>query len=536
MAMDIRRGFRIGPWSVSPLTGEIASNGQSVHLEPKVMEVLVVLAEQPESVVLRDELLEKVWGARAAISDEPLTRCIAQLRQSFGDSSRDPRFIQTLPKRGYRLMVPVEPIEATPDPAASGQAVRPSPRESTRGDALHLWQRVGLVVALASVGVISYFALPLIMSADESEWLDSCQIETVEQPFRVIDDRAYALCTEGVEEMRERTVASLGFAMDSFWRAIEIEPNYGSAIVNLARSMVLLPSYQDFPDPRDCSYDNSAVGQAGCYEAALKLLDLYISDVPYIESYVYGIKGYIYSKQHEWPLAAVMFERAVNDRRNDSDMWQWYSQFYAGVGSIESALEAIQQAYQLNPDSGVVLDRYGVILMWLERDDEAALRFGEAAQFPHVPYEASHLVWSIRNGQWEDVRRLLEQHAGPGRTGAAWIDDFFAGLSDETARGRAIAAVEAAIQANDLSGQYIYGAWALLGEPARAIDAARRMLEDHPEDMSIEFLFAPETRELRQHDGFIEIVRMLGLDSYWSANPANCPSLFERPGERNWCN
>ena len=65
-AMDMQGGFRIGPWTVSPLTGEIESDGRSVHLEPKVMEVLVILAEKAESVVLREELLDRVWGPRAA--------------------------------------------------------------------------------------------------------------------------------------------------------------------------------------------------------------------------------------------------------------------------------------------------------------------------------------------------------------------------------------------------------------------------------------------------------------------------------------
>ena len=127
--MDIKRGFRIGSWAVSPLTGEIRSADQAVHLEPKVMEVLMVLAEKAESVVLRDELLASVWGARAATSDEPLTRCIAQLRQSLGDSSRNPTFIQTVPKRGYRLMVPALPLEDQREavrPAASAKAGAPS--------------------------------------------------------------------------------------------------------------------------------------------------------------------------------------------------------------------------------------------------------------------------------------------------------------------------------------------------------------------------------------------------------------------------
>lgn len=111
MSVDLQRGFRIGQWTVYPLKGEILSVNGAVHLEPKVMEVLVTLAEGAEDVVQRETLLNNVWGRRAAISDEPLTRCIAQLRRALGDSWRDPEFIETVPKRGYRLKVAVEPLQ-----------------------------------------------------------------------------------------------------------------------------------------------------------------------------------------------------------------------------------------------------------------------------------------------------------------------------------------------------------------------------------------------------------------------------------------
>jgi TolB-like protein/DNA-binding winged helix-turn-helix (wHTH) protein/Tfp pilus assembly protein PilF len=96
---------------VLPLTSEIQGPAGSVHLEPKVMEVLVALARQPGHVVERDTLLSEVWGARGAVSDEPLTRCIAELRRALGDSPRAPSFIQTIPKRGYRLICEAGPLE-----------------------------------------------------------------------------------------------------------------------------------------------------------------------------------------------------------------------------------------------------------------------------------------------------------------------------------------------------------------------------------------------------------------------------------------
>ncbi len=116
--MELKQGFKIGPWEVRPLTGEVSGAAGVVHVEPKVMEVLLALAQQPGEVVEREELLRRIWGSRAAVSDEPLTRCIAELRRALGDSRQAPTYIQTIPKRGYRLLSPVVPLPRSAAPAA----------------------------------------------------------------------------------------------------------------------------------------------------------------------------------------------------------------------------------------------------------------------------------------------------------------------------------------------------------------------------------------------------------------------------------
>ncbi len=110
MHADLKNGFQLGPWQVLPLHGEIQGALGSTHLEPKVMEVLVVLARHAGQVVERETLLQSIWGARGAVSDEPLTRCIAALRRALGDSRQAPSYIQTVPKRGYRLISAVAPL------------------------------------------------------------------------------------------------------------------------------------------------------------------------------------------------------------------------------------------------------------------------------------------------------------------------------------------------------------------------------------------------------------------------------------------
>jgi TolB-like protein/DNA-binding winged helix-turn-helix (wHTH) protein/Tfp pilus assembly protein PilF len=129
--VELKQGFKLGAFEVRPLTGEVFGADGTAHLEPKVMEVLAALAQRPGEVVEREELLARVWGARAAVADEPLTRCIAELRRVLGDSRQTPAFIQTIPKRGYRLLCPVTPLAArtplaaTPQQHSSETAERP---------------------------------------------------------------------------------------------------------------------------------------------------------------------------------------------------------------------------------------------------------------------------------------------------------------------------------------------------------------------------------------------------------------------------
>ena len=106
----LRKGFRLGDWIVRPIEGVVLGANESRHLQPKTMDVLVCLAESSGQAMTRDELIARVWGANA-VSDEPLTRCIHELRRALDDDRGEPTFIQTIPKRGYRLLKEVHELE-----------------------------------------------------------------------------------------------------------------------------------------------------------------------------------------------------------------------------------------------------------------------------------------------------------------------------------------------------------------------------------------------------------------------------------------
>jgi DNA-binding winged helix-turn-helix (wHTH) protein len=96
--------FRIGEFHhVEPLLNTVAGPAGTTRLEPKVMQVLVCLAAQAGQVVPKERLMRTVWPD-TAVGDDVLTRCISELRRLFGDDAREPRFIETIPKSGYRLI------------------------------------------------------------------------------------------------------------------------------------------------------------------------------------------------------------------------------------------------------------------------------------------------------------------------------------------------------------------------------------------------------------------------------------------------
>jgi TolB-like protein/DNA-binding winged helix-turn-helix (wHTH) protein len=112
---DLRQGFQIGGWKIEPLRGAITSpQGDERHLEPKVMDVFVRLAEQANEVVTREQLLNAVWTDHVA-ADELLTGAISDLRQALRADGQEDGRIETVPKVGYRLVGDVaRPDESAP--------------------------------------------------------------------------------------------------------------------------------------------------------------------------------------------------------------------------------------------------------------------------------------------------------------------------------------------------------------------------------------------------------------------------------------
>lgn len=104
--------LEIGGWRARHLSGELAhADGARCRLEPKVMDLLMVLARQPGAVVTRAHLLATLWPGMV-VGDDTLARAVSKLRQALGDDARAPQYIETIAKRGYRLLAGVRTLHA----------------------------------------------------------------------------------------------------------------------------------------------------------------------------------------------------------------------------------------------------------------------------------------------------------------------------------------------------------------------------------------------------------------------------------------
>lgn len=192
--------LRIGDWLLVPSAHTLQREGQVHRLPKRLVELLLHLASRPGETWTREALLESAWS-RKLVNDEVLSRAVADLRGYLGDDAREPRYIETLPKTGYRLIAPVAPVVrrdgetrvAARHDALDGDAAPvnagPSVRRSRR-------RNLVLLAALLSLGVLAWLISarthgPARVSTPfpEHDW--SAERMLGQRPFRSAADWAH---------------------------------------------------------------------------------------------------------------------------------------------------------------------------------------------------------------------------------------------------------------------------------------------------------------------------------------------------------
>ncbi len=144
-----RRLFRFGTFEADPCTGELRRAGRPVSLQEQPFRLLLALLERPAEIVTRAELREKLWGETHVDFEEGLNTAVRKLRDALGDSASNPRFIETLPRKGYRF---ISPVEALGDHELAPEASKPVQARSR-----FLLLLGGSVVAFAGAAILVYW-------------------------------------------------------------------------------------------------------------------------------------------------------------------------------------------------------------------------------------------------------------------------------------------------------------------------------------------------------------------------------------------
>jgi eukaryotic-like serine/threonine-protein kinase len=156
------RVIRIGAFELDPATGELTRNGRKTQLTVQLLQVLLALLENPGELVTREELVRRLWPSGTFVDfDHSLNKAVNKLREALGDSAEQPKFIETFPRRGYRLIAPVEREKEEPEPPIAS----PAAESTVEGIAASTSRRIGFryfafALAAGCLGLVIVAVVP----------------------------------------------------------------------------------------------------------------------------------------------------------------------------------------------------------------------------------------------------------------------------------------------------------------------------------------------------------------------------------------
>lgn len=116
------RIYRLDGIEIDTAQACLKRDGNEQHLRQQAFQVLIYLLENPQRLITKNELIEAIWQD-TAVTDNALEQCLAEIRKVLGDDSRNPRFIKTVPRAGYRFIGPLEEVCLDPSEAVETKEV-----------------------------------------------------------------------------------------------------------------------------------------------------------------------------------------------------------------------------------------------------------------------------------------------------------------------------------------------------------------------------------------------------------------------------
>ena len=208
---------QIGDWRLDPLSGDLDGPAGRVRLEPKLLDLLRMLAEAEGQVLGHAELLQALWPGMI-VGDDTIARSISRLRRALDDDARAPRYIETLPKRGYRLLAPVRRPAA--DEPGEGQAT-----SNLHGDRLRpLWIVLAILFAVMAAGSFGAYW-----------WSITRTPEPLAEPERTAESELLARADDHYAQYQFPDNEA---ALLLYERVLQLRPDHPPALAGLANALV----------------------------------------------------------------------------------------------------------------------------------------------------------------------------------------------------------------------------------------------------------------------------------------------------------
>jgi DNA-binding winged helix-turn-helix (wHTH) protein/tetratricopeptide (TPR) repeat protein len=383
--------IRFDGWTLARDSGELTRDGKTQRLAPQPLAVLLELLEHAGQVVTREALVKLLWPKGIVDFDNSLNAVVRKLRVVLGDDSGTPRYIETLPRIGYRFLAPVmlEPSAADMAPSAPAPAPPPAPAAAPRSRRrLQHWHVALVLVVLAGVGYEMW-------RPRKTEVLHSPVAVIAKPERRTTSERAFDLYLQGIFNRSRRDINGTDLAIGNFDGALSEDPYYADAWAALAETYAgaamsqYMPTVAAYEKARGAALRAIELDdQLGHGHAALAhILMMYDHDLAKAESEIELSRRLDPSYSRNWHTLAIL--RAIQNR-------------------LPEALEAMRRARELEPMTLLYSSNYGLLLYSQRRYDEAIAHAKSLlASQPRVDQARSLLIRAlVAKG---DIAAALEQ-------------------------------------------------------------------------------------------------------------------------------
>jgi DNA-binding winged helix-turn-helix (wHTH) protein/tetratricopeptide (TPR) repeat protein len=340
--------LRFDGWTVNRISGEMSMDGRAARLPQQPLRVLIELYDNAGAVVTREQLVKALWPTGIVDFDNGLNVAVRKLRLALDDVGDAPKYIETLPKVGYRFVVPAVAVAEAP---RSPQPPRPSrPGRPTLA--------ISVGVIAAAIGAVGWWSMeqPVVDSA--AARVPSESSKPAATPKHIPSVRAREFYLEGLSQRSRRDINASRLAMESFQAALREDPLYAEAWAAFAavNSGMVIRHMVPY-----------AEGIPTALAAAKRAIEL---DDGLSEGHI-AFAQILLDHERDFVASRVVLERAraINDQ--SSRLWHAYAMWHAHQGHVDEALADIRKARELEPVVLQYKSNYAMILYNARRYEEA---------------------------------------------------------------------------------------------------------------------------------------------------------------------